>query len=111
MGCLAPCRSQVMIQDKHCFELYGYDILVDDTFKPWLVEVRSLFFEEHMTAAFISGSCAYLEKVNASPSLSANTEDDYQLKCDMLAAVLDIIDIESKLMASLPSSSVPWCFG
>ncbi len=51
---------------------YGYDVLLDDTLKPWLIEV------------------------NASPSLTANTPKDYAMKYQMLTDTITIVDVEQK---------------
>ena len=59
-----------MINDKHCFELYGYDLIIDAELRPWLLEV------------------------NASPSLTANTNEDYLMKTEMLHGMLDVIDMD-----------------
>ncbi|XP_043946274.1 probable tubulin polyglutamylase TTLL9 isoform X2 [Protopterus annectens] len=65
--------QKVIINDKHCFELYGYDILIDEDFKPWLLEV------------------------NASPSLTASSQEDYELKCHLLEDMLHVVDMEGRL--------------
>lgn len=65
--------QNTMIADRRCFELYGYDIIIDSDLKPWLLEV------------------------NASPSLTANTKEDYLMKTDMLHGMLDIVDMEGLL--------------
>ncbi|XP_073736694.1 probable tubulin polyglutamylase TTLL9 isoform X2 [Callorhinus ursinus] len=65
--------QKVIISDKHCFELYGYDILIDQNLKPWLLEV------------------------NASPSLTASSQEDYELKICLLEDTLHVVDMEARL--------------
>merc|ERR1719387_228780 len=68
--------QKAMIQDKHCFELYGYDIMISGDLKPWLIEVI------------------------ASPSLTANTPLDYELKFGLLDDTLIVLDLEKYLTGS-----------
>ena len=60
----------LIMQDAHCFELYGYDILLDEGLKPWLLEV------------------------NASPSLTPSSQEDFELKYRVLNHMLDVLDLE-----------------
>jgi len=53
--------------DRHCFECYGYDIIIDDQLKPWLIEV------------------------NASPSLTATTSSDRILKHELINDIINIV--------------------
>lgn len=81
----------VIINDRHCFELYGFDILIDNALKPWLIEV------------------------NASPSLSATTVADRLLKASVIHDVLNIVfpngemsDVRSaRVAADAPADAGP----
>ncbi|XP_034446414.1 probable tubulin polyglutamylase TTLL9 isoform X4 [Hippoglossus hippoglossus] len=65
--------QKVIINDKHCFELYGYDVLLDQNLKPWLIEV------------------------NASPSHTPSSQEDYEMKCRLLEDTLNVVDMEERL--------------
>lgn len=53
----------------HSFELYGFDVLLDNKLNPWLIEV------------------------NGSPSMTANTLMDHEMKMGILDDTLSIVDM------------------
>ena len=59
--------KDVIQNDKHCFECYGFDLLIDETLKPWLLEI------------------------NASPSLSITTKPDRVLKTKLIHDLLSVV--------------------
>ena len=54
---------------RNCFELYGFDILIDSDLKPWLLEV------------------------NLSPSLNCDTPIDMKIKSALLCDLLNLIGV------------------
>ncbi|CAD7960178.1 unnamed protein product [Amoebophrya sp. A25] len=68
--------QKVIIADRHCFEMYGFDIMIDADYRAILIEV------------------------NASPSLTANTKADYDMKFGTLDDLLTILDFEKYLSGS-----------
>ncbi|KAG7190240.1 hypothetical protein KM043_006359 [Ampulex compressa] len=62
--------QSVIIQKRNSFELYGYDILLNESLTPWLLEV------------------------NASPALTGTDSEDYRLKFELIDDVLNILDFE-----------------
>ncbi len=54
---------------RNCFELYGFDILIDSDLKPWLLEV------------------------NLSPSLNCDSPIDMKIKSAMLVDLLNLIGV------------------
>lgn len=64
-----------------CSELYGFDILIDENLKPWLLEV------------------------NLSPSLGCDSPLDVRLKSAMLADLLTLVGIPAIDPILRPTSS------
>lgn len=52
-----------------CFELYGFDVLIDENFKPWLLEV------------------------NICPSLSSSSPFDKQVKTMLLCDAFNLVGL------------------
>ena len=55
-----------------CFELFGFDILLDENYKPWLLEV------------------------NHAPSFEADTPLDHQIKYNLILDTLILANVTSK---------------
>jgi tubulin polyglutamylase TTLL2 len=53
-----------------CFELFGFDVMVDSNLKPWLIEV------------------------NSSPAMSMDNNIDYMIKPDLIKDIIRLLDFE-----------------
>jgi len=59
------------IHRNNCFELFGFDIIIDSNLKPWLLEV------------------------NLSPSLATDSPLDHHIKSNLIADLMNIIGIRA----------------
>ncbi|KAM5129645.1 tubulin polyglutamylase TTLL5 isoform 2-T2 [Mantella aurantiaca] len=65
----AACKS-FLANKGNCFELYGFDVLIDSNMKPWLLEV------------------------NLSPSLACDAPLDLKVKASMISDMLTLVGME-----------------
>lgn len=56
----------------NCFELFGFDILIDSNLKPWLIEV------------------------NLAPSLECSSKLDFKIKSNLIQNLLNLVNIQPK---------------
>jgi hypothetical protein len=77
---LVPLASLVPKTDAKCFELYGFDIMLDENLKPWLIEV------------------------NFSPSLGIDTLTDQSIKEPLIE---DAIDVLNPIPVDSPATAGP----
>lgn len=71
---LLPLGEHVPKTDAKCFELYGFDILLDDALRPWLIEV------------------------NFSPSLGGDSTTDQTVKEGLIEDVIDTLDFRAPVV-------------
>ena len=55
-----------------CFEILGFDVLIDEKFKPWLIEI------------------------NHAPSFSTDTPLDFKMKKDVIADAIQMLNMSAK---------------
>lgn len=80
---VSACRMFVP-NSNNCFELYGYDILIDNTLKPWLLEV------------------------NLSPSLGIDTPLDAKVKSALLTDLLTLVGMPALSPLSRVANESKW---
>lgn len=68
---ISAATKESCIHEQSCFELYGFDVLVDEHLKPWLLEV------------------------NLSPSMQAESPLDKQIKSSLLADAFNLLGVRT----------------
>ena len=58
--------------DSNCFEILGFDVLIDEKFKPWLIEI------------------------NHAPSFATDTPFDFKIKKDVIADAIQLLGMTYK---------------
>lgn len=80
---VSACRMFVP-NGNNCFELYGFDILIDDTLKPWLLEI------------------------NLSPSLGIDTPLDAKVKASLMTDLLTLVGLPALSQLARASYDSKW---
>jgi hypothetical protein len=79
---IASETRKATVHSSNCFELYGFDVLVDEDLKPWLLEV------------------------NLSPSMMADSPLDWQVKSSVLSDAFNLVGVPNASWKTLATSKL-----
>lgn len=88
-GCRAPNAGSA------CYEVFGFDVLLDRNLKAWLIEVRSapprVLFGSWVVRMTFPRPCTLSTQVNVSPSLSSSSPLDKKIKNTLMTDVFHMV--------------------
>ena len=76
------CVDDVIPYQPNSFEMFGYDVLIDDTGRPWLVEV------------------------NSSPSLGTDSDMDHRIKTQLIMDTCEVVGVRTTPHHTMAAATV-----
>lgn len=76
---------------QNCYELFGFDVLIDEDLRPWLLEVR---YCVRVCICVLDDTCAPLLQVNFAPSLACDSPLDLNIKATVLSDLFTLVGFQ-----------------
>ncbi|KAJ3136051.1 putative tubulin polyglutamylase ttll2 [Geranomyces variabilis] len=105
---LLPVAAEVPAVPAGCFELYGFDILLDDAMKPWLLGKNARVAGTIPLKRLTTKLSFMRVEVNFGPALSLGTDVDDEVKKPLIKDIIDLVGVTDGEVA-MAEAHVSFC--